>query len=391
MANDIWQLIRINDNEEIPKYRQLRSELERLIAGNILAVNERLPGENEFFSRTGLSRTTVRKALAALEKAHLIYRIQGHGTFIGSRPTLPESSRNNRTGKFTKLIGVIVPNITNEIYPFIIDGIEKTVRPWQICVFSANSGGSRERELQIINEMLNNSIDGLILEPLYSGLNKEDARLVSLLEKLTIPVVLISNDIPEFECSKVMQDDEGGGRLITAHLLEKGHKRIAFIYNNRISSGFERRKGYRAALAEKGIDTDPRLEVSFNDEQGLVYPGYILTKQLLERSELGVTAICYFNDDLALQGLTAAQSLNLEVPGDLSIAGFDDIPRSRLSGIRLTTVSHPKALLGSIAASLLLEQFEHAEKPLYRRITIHSSVVYRDSVLPPRSRSTVQF
>ena len=383
MAKDIWEHISISDSE-VPKYRQLQAELERLIAENILEINERLPGENEFFGRLGLSRTTIRKALEALEKAHLIYRIQGHGTFIGSRPPSTSESGANIRGKFRKLIGVVLPNITNEIYPFIIDGIEKTAG--SCGVFSANSGGSREREIEIINGMLNNSIDALILEPLYSGVGTEDSRLVSLLGKLSIPVVLISNDIPSFECSKVMQDDSGGGRLITDHLLENGHRRIAFIYNDRISSAFQRLKGYREALEAGGISPDPALEISYNDEQGLVFPGYLLTKQLLEKRELGVTAIVYFNDDLALQGLTAAQSLNMDVPRDLSIVGYDDIPRSRLSGIRLTTVSHPKALLGKLAATLLLEQFEQTGKPLYRTITIHSSVVYRDSVLPPRGK-----
>ena len=381
--NKIWEQITISESKTVPKYKQLQAELERLIAGNILEVNTRLPGENEIFNKTGLSRTTIRKAFEALEKAHLIYRVQGHGTFVGSKPAaFSENGINSRSGKFKHLVGVVVPNLTNEIYPFILSGIEKTVQSRQICVFSSTSNGNRERELQIINEMLNNSIEGLILEPLYSGYDEEDKRLVSLLEKLSIPVVLISNDIPMFECSKVMQDDAGGGQLITEHLLEQGHKRIAYIYNNRISACFERRRGYRAALTARNIDIDPRLEIVYNDEQGLAYPGYIITKQLLEKPELGITAIFYFNDDLALQGLTAAQSLNLAVPKDLSIVGYDDIPRSRLSGIQLTTVSHPKTLLGTMAASLLIEQFEQTEKPLYRTITIHSSVVYRKSVFP---------
>jgi len=182
-----------------------------------------------------------------------------------------------------------------------------------------------------------------------------------------------------------MQDDKEGGWLVTNHLLEQGHRRIAFIYNDRISAGLLRRNGYREALIARGIELDPRLEIAYNDEEGLAYPGYVLTKQLLEKKELGITAMFFLNDDLALQGLTAAQSMNLEVPGDLSIVGYDDIPRSRLSGVRLTTVSHPKDLLGILAASLLLEQFEQTEKALYRTVTIHSSMVFRDSVKPPRS------
>ncbi|HCC36981.1 MAG TPA: hypothetical protein DEQ14_04875 [Treponema sp.] len=382
--NGIWELITLTDNEKIPKYRQLQSEIERLIAEGVLETNTRLPGENDFFARLGLSRTTIRKAFEMLEQAHLIYRVQGHGTFIGSKPlSAVEIRENNNSNKNAGLIGVVVPNITNEIYPFIISGVEQTLRSKHMYVFSANSGGSRDRELWIINNMINNSIAGLVLEPLYSNQNGGNSRLVSLLESINIPIVLLSNDIPSLNCSKVMQDDENGGREITRLFLDQGHKRIAYIYNDRISSAFERRKGYRAALEAAGIAHDERLEIAYNDEEGLVYPGYVLTKQLLENNDLGVTAIFYFNDDLAFQGMTAAQSLNFAIPRDISIAGYDDIPRSRLEGIQLTTISHPKTLLGTIAASLLLEQFELTDKPVKRTITIHSSVVHRNTIAPP--------
>jgi len=386
MNNDyFWDLINIDKSKDVPKYKQLQSEIERLIAENVLKINTRLPGENEFFNKLELSRTTIRDALQALEEAHLIYRVHGNGTFIGSKPSsLSKKKDKERSNKAKHVIGVVVPNITNEIYPFIIDGIERAVSSRHICVFSANSGGSCEREYRNINEMLNNSIEGLILEPIYSDVNNKEERLVSLLEKLNIPVVIINNDIPLFNCSKVMQDDAEGGRLATEHLLSHGHKRIAYIYNDRIGAAYERRKGYRAALSAAGIAHDAALELSYNDEQGLVYPGYIFTKQLLEKSELGVTAIFYFNDDLAFQGMIAAQSLNLEIPRDLSIVGFDDIPRSRLNGVQLTTVSHPKALLGGWAASLLLEQFEHFDTPMYRKISVQSQMLYRNSVAAPR-------
>ena len=384
--DELWELIKIDKDKSVPKYKQLQSEIERLIAEDILKVNTKLPGENEFLSRLGLSRTTVRDALTALEEANLIYRVQGNGTFIGSKPASSSIKNKDKTpGKLKHIIGVVLPNITNEIYPFIINGIEQVVSSRRICVFSANSRGSYERELQNINEMLNSSIDGLILEPIYSDINNKEKRLVSLLEKFTIPVVLINNDIPAFKCSKVMQDDYTGGQLAVEHLLSYGHRRIAYIYNDRIGAAFERRRGYRAALAAAGIAHDAALEMSYNDEEGLVYPGFLFTKQLLEKPELGVTAIFYFNDDLALQGLAAAQSLNLEIPRDLSIVGFDDIPRSRLSGIQLTTVSHPKVLLGTWAASLLFEQFEPFDMPIYRTINVQSPLICRGSVAAPRS------
>jgi GntR family transcriptional regulator of arabinose operon len=384
--NDIPGLITIENKESVPKYKQLQAEIERLIGENALRINTRLPGENDFMNQLGLSRTTIRKALLALEEAHLIYRVQGQGTYIGRKPaSISENGERAKNSQRGRVIGVVVPNITNEIYPFIIDSIEKTVRNRGGCVFAANSGENREQEQQLINEMINNSVDGLILEPLYSGMGGEEGRLVPLLESLAMPVVLINNDIPSFECSKVMQDDERGGRLITEYLLEKGHRRIAYIYTSTIKAAFDRRAGYRAALSAAGIPPDPALEFPYTEKELAPYPGYALTKRILANPGLGVTAIFYFNDDLALQGIEAARNLNLEIPRDISIAGYDDIPRSRLSGVNLTTFSHPKALIGNCAATLLLEQFEQPETKVFRKITVQSSLVQRDSVAAPRS------
>lgn len=389
---ELCKLITIDDSDAVPKYRQLQTELEKLIAGNVLKVNSRLPGENELFSQLGLSRTTIRKALLELEKAHLIYRAQGQGTFVGSKPAVSENGKSAQPGKFKKVVGVVLPNITNEIYPFIISGIEQTLQSRHVCVFSANSSGVRDKEVRLINEMLNNAVDGLVIEPLYPGIGDntggKSMQLVSLLESLTIPVVLINNDIPTFKCSKVMLDDEAGGRLVTEHFLEHGHRRIAYIYHDGVSAAFERRKGYRAALAAAGMEHDPRLEIPYNDEEGIAYPGYVFTKQLLQNPELGVTGIFYFNDDLALQGLEAARNLNMNIPSDISIAGYDDIPRARLAGVNLTTVSHPKALLGTMAGLLLLEQFDQAQTdtPIHQKITMRSSMLVRNTVGPPKGR-----
>jgi len=74
----------------------------------------------------------------------------------------------------------------------------------------------------------------------------------------------------------------------------------------------------------------------------------------------------------------------MKVPGDISIVGYDDVPRSSLEGIWLTTASHPKALMGNWAASLLLEQFDQINKPIYRKMVVHSPIISRGSVASPR-------
>ncbi|MDR0760513.1 MAG: GntR family transcriptional regulator [Treponema sp.] len=373
---NILQNIRLDDGG-MPKYRQLQIEIARLIREDILLPQTQLPSEHEFRTELGVSRTTIRQAFQLLEEKNLIHRVQGRGTFIGAVPT--EKNMRPRK-KDMHMIGVLVPNITNQIYPGIIRGIEANAYEKDAVVFAASSGGSRDREYQLITELINRSIDGLILEPLHSGLENDSSRTAGLLNGLNIPVIIINNDIPQFTCSKIMLDDTGGARSAVQHIIAFGHKRIAYIYKNTVKAALDRRLGYMQALKDAGIPHDESIEFSFGEEEERIDTGYRLTKTILEHPEWGITAVFYYNDDLALQGMDAALDMNVQVPADLSIVGYDDIPRS--APRKLSTVSHPQILVGRWALDLLFEYFDHHVHH-YRLITISSEIIRRNTVAAP--------
>jgi GntR family transcriptional regulator of arabinose operon len=374
--NNVLQNIRLDDGG-MPKYKQLQIEITRLIREDILLPQTRLPSEHEFRTQLGVSRTTIRQAFQLLEEKNLIHRVQGHGTFIGAMPT----EKNTWPGKKNmRMIGVLVPNITNQIYPGIIRGIEENAYEKDAVVFAASSGGSRDREYQLITELINRSIDGLILEPLHSGLENDSSRTEGLLNSLNIPVIIINNDIPQFKCSKIMLDDIGGARSAVQHIIAFGHKRIAYIYKNTVKAALDRRMGYIQALKDAGIKHDESIEFSFGEEEERIDTGYQITKNILEHPEWGISAIFYYNDDLALQGMDAALDMNAQIPKDLSIVGYDDIPRSALR--KLSTVSHPQILIGRWALDLLFEYFDHLVH-YCRVINISSEIIRRNTVAAP--------
>ncbi|GHV89279.1 arabinose metabolism transcriptional repressor [Spirochaetia bacterium] len=383
-SDEILGLFGFDDASDAPKYRQLASKIEQLVRSNSLPGNTLLPGENEFMTRLSVSRTTIRKAFQVLKEKNLIYQTQGKGTFTGSPPaarTVPGMRPQGKTGG--RLIGVLVPNIINEIYSFIVNGIEERAHTQGAMVFTANSGGDRDREYQHITEMMNRSVDGLILEPLYSGRTSEESHSLELLNSLNIPVVLINNDIPSFECSKIMQDDRAGGRLAVGQLIKSGHKRIACVYNSTVKAALDRHEGYLDALSQAGIAADPALDFPFDKEQEYSYPGFNLTAGILGNPALGVTAIFYFNDDLALQGMAAANVAGIQIPRDLSIIGYDDIPMASLGAPGLSTLSQPQRLVGSWAADLLFEGLQYPDRRLYRKVIIQPALVLRHSIAPP--------
>jgi len=380
---DFWKKFSFIPSDDVPKYRRLSLELERLIRSGIVPTNAQLPGETEFMERLGISRTTVRKALDELEDYGLIFRNQGQGTFVGSKSE-PSGGNRNPGAAQGSVIGLLIPNITNEIYPSIIGGIEENALRHGACLMTANSGGSRERESQLLGEMIGRSIDGLIMEPALSCMVAEESRTMRLLRSMKIPVVLIENDIPGFDCPKVMIDDVQSGETATRHLIAFGHKRIAYVYKDGVRAAIDRREGYRRALDEAGIERDPSLEFAYLEKDEPSYPGYRITREILGRRELGITAIFYFNDDLALQGLQAARELDVRVPEDISIVGHDDISRARMGDTPLTTMEHPQALLGRWAADLLFECMERPDRRAFRKLRIEPALLSRGTVAPPR-------
>jgi LacI family transcriptional regulator len=178
----------------------------------------------------------------------------------------------------------------------------------------------------------------------------------------------------------IASDNLHGARLATEHLLELGHRRIGFIAGRAdLESARLRHEGYRLALADAGIDLDPTLlgEGSFSTE-----PARSAARDLLSLPQ-PPTAIFAANDLSALGVLAAAAELGLEVPADLSVVGFDNVPESVMAEPPLTTVDQSIQLMGRRAVEMLLALLGGAEVP--QRITLPTRLVQRRSTAAPLS------
>ena len=170
-----------------------------------------------------------------------------------------------------------------------------------------------------------------------------------------VPVVLV--DHPHASLPAVHTDDEAGGRLATEHLLERGHRRIAFLGDfehnyHGFTSSARRRAGYEAALADAGIEADPALVLRGPHAQAAAA---VLTGEALDRPN-PPTAVFAASDTQAVGALEAAEALGANVPGDLSVVGYDDIELARHAG--LTTVAQPLEESGACGAEMLLQALE---------------------------------
>jgi DNA-binding LacI/PurR family transcriptional regulator len=170
-----------------------------------------------------------------------------------------------------------------------------------------------------------------------------------------VPVVLV--DHPHPTVAAVCTDDEAGGRLATEHLLELGHRRIAFLGDFEhtypgFTSSARRRAGYDAALADAGIEADPSLLLRGPHGQAAAAA---LTGEALDRPD-PPTAVFAASDTQAVGALEAAEALGARVPGDLSVVGYDDVELARHAG--LTTVAQPLEESGACGAEMLLNALE---------------------------------
>ena len=221
------------------------------------------------------------------------------------------------------------------------------------------------------------SLDGAILTPPIC----DNEELLDLLDAHRLPYVRISPRANPERSGLVAMDDEAAANDMAKHLLALGHRRIGFIKGDPKHSVSERRyRGFRSAIlnADVPFREDLLLVGDFSFRSGME-----LGEDLLRLSE-PPTAVFASNDDMALGVLMSAIKLGLNVPGCLSIAGFDDAPTSRVAWPQLTTIQQPKAEMAAAAIDVLVDPAyrTHRDDPIFRRLLPYDLIV-RESTDKP--------
>ncbi|MEU4725640.1 LacI family DNA-binding transcriptional regulator [Nonomuraea dietziae] len=248
-------------------------------------------------------------------------------------------------------IGVIAPFTS---YPSIarrLNGILRAVghRPLEVVVFDQESAAQSSSPL-LASLPITGRLDGLIVVSLSL-----DEAVADRLTDLRLPTVLI--DVRHSRFDSVHTDDAAGGRLVAEHLISRGHREFGFLGEAQRSDAYvspsqQRLAGYRAALAEVGhVLTDGNIRLTGH---GLA-TACAAAKELLSAADRP-SAVFAANDTLAAGTLRAARDLDLAVPGDLAVVGFDDSELAEALG--LTTVRQPLEESGRAAMELLIRRLQ---------------------------------
>jgi LacI family transcriptional regulator len=229
-------------------------------------------------------------------------------------------------------------------------------------------------------ELIRRQLHGVILPPPLG----DDPLLIETLREGGLAIVATGSTRPAPALASIGIDDFGAAREMTRHLVRLGHKRIGFITgrSNHASSGL-RLEGYRAALAEAGLSADAALVA---DGNFTYHSGLDAAEQLISLDPMP-TAIFASNDDMAAATIAAAHRHRLDVPADLSVAGFDDTPLATTIWPELTTIRQPVSAMSQEAVTMLaalIRQQRDDEAPDTPHRLLDFELIRRQSDAPPR-------
>jgi len=349
-----------------PKYEMVKQHVVNLLTQGVVGFGEKLPSEHSLMEQFNVSRNTIRQAFAELTSLGLIYKEQGRGTFSKYVP-------KNRNEK--RIVAVMTTYISDYIFPDIIFGIEEVLSAEGYSMLLSNTNNNKEKETQLLKNIISHDVCGLIIEPTRSALSNINQPLFDELREKGTKIVFINATYPDVPAASVLLDDERGGFIATEYLLQLGHKRIAGIFKKDAIQGIKRRDGFEAALRQYEAVADPTLVLEYETANQTLQP-YLLAKSLLRQPNRPTAIFCY-NDQIASMVITAARDCDLQVPRDLSVVGFDDSQKAIASEIKLTSVVHPKIEMGRRAAAFMIDMLDTgSDQP---QILYRPELVVRDS------------
>jgi LacI family transcriptional regulator len=294
---------------------------------------------------------------------------------LGYRPN--RIARGLKTSR-SHTIGVLIPDITNPLFPPILRGIEDRLDQAGYTSLIVNTDNDSERERLYLDTMRARQVVGFI-----SATARLDRELLVELAEAGTPLVLVNRSLEDGSVPAVTIDDHQGIALAVEHVVALGHERVAHVAGpQNLSTGHRRHLGFIEAMRAAGLEVPPervRFGALFTEEEGAR-----ACDELLDVAP-DVTAIVAGNDLMAIGCFDTLERRGLSCPDDVSVVGFNDMPFVDRLRPPLTSVRIPKREIGQVAADLLLEQLT-GEGEAASEILLEPTLTVRSSTAPPRCR-----
>ena len=335
----------------------------------------------------GVSLATVSRVLSDGDypvSAELKQRVRDAVAQLGYVPnTVARSLRQD----VSRDIGLVIPNISNPFYLQTMLGINDALNKKDYSLILCNTMRNAQQERVYLRQLFERKVRGIILSSV-----DENADIVEEYGKKGMKFVLLDQKITGMESTGINFDSRAGARMATEHLISLGHSRIAFATMPMTRwTRTEMHMGYRDALVLAGLGYDSRLVYERMPEKLAAYADFELEAgKMIAESFLAdgcpATAIVCINDMLAIGLIKTLQSKGIQVPEDVSVFGFDDIPFASTFEPSLSTVHYPAIETGRLAAMMLMDTLESGSGEMPVSMQLAPSLVIRETVAPPSKK-----
>jgi LacI family transcriptional regulator len=323
--------------------------------------------------RAGVSTTTVSHVVNGTRKVDpdTAARVSAAIDELGYRPNA--LARSMRRGQ-THTVGIVIPDIANPFFGDLARSLEDHMFEAGYSAIICNSDGDERKEVRYLDVLLSKKVDGLLL----IAASQPSEGLRQLVESGP-PTIVVDRELGDLPVSQVMVQNELGGYLAGRHLLELGHRDIGVIAGpGGLGTSARRLEGFERALHEAGVEID-KERIYRGDFRAA--SGRAAMDSWLLRG-LPPTAVFAENDLMAVGALSSAHAADLDVPGDISVVGFDGIPFGADVTPPLTTVAQDTDDVAAAAVEMLFERLRDGDAEP-RRIELPVSLVVRGSSAPP--------
>ncbi len=341
--------------------------------GRAVTTSEGTKSIRDVAAQAGVSVGTVSNVL---NRPHLVapatrVRVQEAIAALGF--VRNESARQLRAGR-SRTIGLLVLDVSNPFFTDVARGVEDAATAAGLAVILCNSDEKAERERRYLDLLEEHRVQGILITPV-TGVNER----LHQLQRRGTPVVLLDRWASTRDHCSVSVDDVYGGELAAAHLVDRGHQRIAFVGGPfSIKQVHDRHDGAQRALLAAGLPASALTTVespALNFASGRAAGAQIADMPSRHRP----TAAFCANDLLALGLLQEMTRRQLRVPGDLAIVGYDDIDFAAAAAVPLSSVRQPRNQLGKSAAQLLIEETSEDREHSHRQLVFEPQLVIRVS------------
>jgi LacI family transcriptional regulator, galactose operon repressor len=324
--------------------------------------------------RVGVHESTVSRVLNPATRhmftPDVVRRVTEAAGALGYRPNpIAYSLKTNRT----LTVGVLIPDLTNPLFPPVLRGIEDTLGAADYTAIIANTDNLEARAATALDRMKGRRVDGLIL----ATARREDAVISDIIAE-EVPCVLINRTTDAGKIPAVVTDDVRGIGLTVEHLVGLGHRRIAHIAGPQtVSTGHDRYLGFFEAMRRHRLDTDLVIFCdAFSEPAGAAAMAELMT------GDDGFTAVIAANDMLAIGCYDALARQGRVCPRQVSVTGYNDMPFVDKLSPPLTTVRIPQYAIGAEAARMLLALIKTPAEPP-PSVLLCPTLVIRSSTAPP--------